>query len=180
MEILKIFKGGFINKEPVIGNDSINSQIQDNITNITFNKDEYIFNEKLKVKLNYELILKNIKSKIDESILELQLKNKEITDFLSANPDTEDEILLEKTKDEFKVLIIKKDKNSDDESRQLNLLNFCRFCRLFGNLNSIHAAPDVDQAGGFERPIFYRLAAVEPNATSITSSFSDLRRRHGR
>jgi hypothetical protein len=117
MEILKIFKGGFINKEPVIGNDSINSQIQDNITNITFNKDEYIFNEKLKVKLNYELILKNIKSKIDESILELQLKNKEITDFLSANPDTEDEILLEKTKDEFKVLIIKKDKNSDDESR---------------------------------------------------------------
>jgi hypothetical protein len=29
----------------------------------------------------------------------------------------------------------------------------------------------VGQAGGFERPIFYRHAAVEPNVTAFTNSF---------
>jgi hypothetical protein len=117
MEKIKIFKGGFINKEPVIGNANVTEKIQEDITSVTFDREEYIFNEKLKIKLNNELILTNIKLKIEESILELEHRNTEITDFLSVNPDTPDEILLEKSKKEIIPLIVKKGKTTEEETR---------------------------------------------------------------
>jgi len=124
MEKIKIFKGGFINKEPVIGNDSVTAKIHEEISSVTFDNSEYIFKEKLKITLNNELILTNIKSKIDETIRELEHKNTEINDFLSANPDTPDEILLEKNKKEFSLLITKKGKTSEEETKMADLKKF--------------------------------------------------------
>ena len=67
MEIIKIFKGGYINKEQVIGDATIIDKINTTKTNVIFDKTEHIFKTELE-KLEDEDVFKLMKSKLEADI----------------------------------------------------------------------------------------------------------------
>jgi hypothetical protein len=98
MEIIKIFKGGFINKQQISDAYDYDESNNYNKDSPVFNLDEYIFKEKLDVDISTSSILKQIILKLDESIIEVQKTITKNETFLRENPKTENEKLLEKAK----------------------------------------------------------------------------------
>ena len=65
MEIIKIFKGGYINENQVTGDDGIIDRINTIKTNVIFDRTENIFK---KEEISDELIVKEIKSNLEAEL----------------------------------------------------------------------------------------------------------------